>query len=143
MSALVGIDRDDDQEEPERPVRYHIKPAGKYCLIQPVKPPKGGEMAKTAGDVKLYVAGGAPKRKKEETQDHLDFKQTHARVLAIGPEVTKAKVGDIIRFVGHPTTSTVEPVQEFWANGDYQDCLHEDLIYCILVPVDEPSKVLQ
>lgn len=139
MSLIVGVESE-QQTQSEEPTVFKCRPLGRWIQIEPM-PPK--EMPKTAGGI--YIAGGAPRRKKEEAEDHLLFKMTHSKVLAIGPGVTTVKVGQVVKFVGHPENGS-PPVQEYvdWQGG-YHNLVHEDILYCILdvVPAEPtPPTVL-
>lgn len=140
----IGRARDEAEQQPT----YKLKPLGTWVQIEPLAPSE--DMLKSAGGI--WIPGMGAKRKQDEAaeKEHTKFKMTHARVLAVGPDVTRVHVGDVIRFVGHPQSPmTGEPVQECLVNTSdgpkYLDCLPESLIYCVLEPVGASAtpRVLQ
>lgn len=159
MGLIVGVKDDDEEQaeeeskpelaEPEGPpaVRYKPKPLGSWVQVEPMPPSK--EELKSRGGI-IMVSGVGARRKAEmaESEEHTKFKMTHSRVVAVGPDVTRVKVGDVVKFVGHPQCQmTGEAVQEAIVNlengTDYVNFIQESTIYCVLAPIAPELKVLQ
>lgn len=141
-AKLIDLGNGMGNEEPSAPeVRYRAKPKGNWVQIEPM-PPK--EMPKSAGGILMPGMGARRRQEQADENEHTKFKMTHARVLSVGPDVTRVKVGDVIRFVGHPQCQmTGESIQECIINGEFVDFLPETLIYAVLEPIAPDLKVLQ
>lgn len=135
------IDAEQSESESESaPKQFKPRPMGNWLMIIPYKV---GEVKSPGGIIRPGIEA---KRQKEMAAAHYlneMFKQNHAIVLEVGPDVQRVRKGDVVRFVAHPqTVHSGEPLQECVINGETVDFIPETLVYAVLEPIDAPEPTV-
>lgn len=142
---LIGMKKEEETPVIKRAANYVPRMLRKMVRIEPVEP-TADLMASGLIVVPTYDPARGTRRssqlneQEEQRNQSVRNKLTHARVLAIGPDVTLVKVGDVVRFVNAPT----ENIINIENRATFVNCIDESQIYMVLDPAEsEKPQVLQ
>lgn len=136
MSLIVGGEKSDNLQISRAP-EYKPRPLADFVWIEPVEPT--ADLMAGSGIIMPMVDARRKREQLNEAEDQskqaLRNKMTHAKVLAVGSEVTRVKVGDTCRFIGVPT----ECIVNMDGRGRFVNCIPQTNIYMVLDPQTEPA----